>query len=72
MGFRVGVYGWRKRCLYCFICTLTVAVILNLALTVWIVSVLDISTVRSRLSHITLIYILQSIGNNAVRICDNS
>ncbi|VDK69348.1 unnamed protein product [Litomosoides sigmodontis] len=42
--YRVGVYGWRKRCLYCFICALTVAVILNLALTVWIISVLDIST----------------------------
>uniref|UniRef100_A0A0R3S0G9 Sarcoglycan complex subunit protein n=1 Tax=Elaeophora elaphi TaxID=1147741 RepID=A0A0R3S0G9_9BILA len=42
--YRVGVYGWRKRCLYCFICALTVAVVLNLALTVWIISVLDIST----------------------------
>ncbi|EFO16242.1 hypothetical protein LOAG_12266 [Loa loa] len=42
--YRVGVYGWRKRCLYCFICALTVAVLLNLALTVWIMSVLDIST----------------------------
>ncbi|VDN01579.1 unnamed protein product [Thelazia callipaeda] len=41
--YRVGVYGWRKRCLYCFICMLTVVVILNLALTIWVMSVLDIS-----------------------------
>lgn len=43
--FRVGVYGWRKRCLYCFICALTVVVLLNLALTIWVMSVLDISSV---------------------------
>uniref|UniRef100_A0A8R1XLU1 Sarcoglycan complex subunit protein n=1 Tax=Onchocerca volvulus TaxID=6282 RepID=A0A8R1XLU1_ONCVO len=42
--YRIGVYGWRKRCLYGFICALTIAIILNLALTIWIISVLDIST----------------------------
>lgn len=42
--YRVGVYGWRKRCLYCFICVLTIAVVLNLSLTIWIMTVLDISS----------------------------
>ncbi|VDP11158.1 unnamed protein product [Onchocerca flexuosa] len=42
--YRIGVYGWRKRCLYGFICALTIAIILNLALTIWIISVLEIST----------------------------
>ncbi|MFH4983298.1 hypothetical protein AB6A40_010007 [Gnathostoma spinigerum] len=42
--YKVGVYGWRKRCLYCFICALTVVVVLNLALTIWIMTVLDFSS----------------------------
>ncbi|VDN59481.1 unnamed protein product [Dracunculus medinensis] len=42
--YKVGVYGWRKRCLYCFICALTVIIILNLALTAWIITVLDLSS----------------------------
>ncbi|VDD89484.1 unnamed protein product [Enterobius vermicularis] len=41
--YRVGIYGWRKRCLYFFICTLTIVVILNLMVTVWLLRVLDIS-----------------------------
>ncbi|XGW07459.1 hypothetical protein V3C99_010551 [Haemonchus contortus] len=42
--YRVGIYGWRKRCLYCFILVLTIVIVLNLALTAWIMSVLDFST----------------------------
>ncbi|KAI1727619.1 sarcoglycan complex subunit protein [Ditylenchus destructor] len=41
--YRVGVYGWRKNALYAFILFLTVIVFTNLALTVWIMSVLDFS-----------------------------
>lgn len=44
--FRVGIYGWRKRCLYVFILLLTVVIVVNLALTVWIMSVLDFTPVR--------------------------
>ncbi|CAE1153325.1 unnamed protein product [Acanthosepion pharaonis] len=39
----VGIYGWRKRCLYAFILLLMIIVIMNLALTVWILRVLDFS-----------------------------
>ncbi|XP_029644268.1 zeta-sarcoglycan [Octopus sinensis] len=39
----VGIYGWRKRCLYAFILLLMILVIMNLALTVWILRVLDFS-----------------------------
>jgi len=42
--YRVGVYGWRKRCLYAFILFLTVVIVINLSLTVWIMSVLDFTT----------------------------
>ncbi|GFS03988.1 zeta-sarcoglycan [Elysia marginata] len=39
----VGVYGWRKRCLYACIVVLMISVVVNLALTVWILRVLDFS-----------------------------
>ncbi|XP_065826004.1 zeta-sarcoglycan-like [Oscarella lobularis] len=35
----VGIYGWRKRCLYFFILLLLVIIVVNLALTVWILVV---------------------------------
>ncbi|TMS34556.1 hypothetical protein L596_002122 [Steinernema carpocapsae] len=41
--YKVGIYGWRKRCLYVFIVALTVIIVINLALTIWVMSVLDIS-----------------------------
>ncbi|KAK1131421.1 hypothetical protein K0M31_017706 [Melipona bicolor] len=44
-GFRLGVYGWRKRCLYSLVLTLMVIVILNLALTVWLLKVMGFSSV---------------------------
>ncbi|XP_050416869.1 zeta-sarcoglycan [Patella vulgata] len=39
----IGIYGWRKRCLYSFILFLMVVVIMNLALTIWILRVFDFS-----------------------------
>ncbi|XP_078326518.1 zeta-sarcoglycan-like [Crassostrea virginica] len=39
----VGIYGWRKRCLYAFILFLTVLTTLNLALIIWILRVLNFS-----------------------------
>jgi len=42
--YKVGVYGWRKRCLYVFILLLTVVIVINLAITLWIMTVLDFST----------------------------
>ena len=41
----IGLYGWRKRCLYFFILLLVVVIITNLALTIWILVVLDFSQV---------------------------
>lgn len=41
--YKIGIYGWRKRCLYVFILLLMVAVIVNLALTIWILKVMDFS-----------------------------
>ncbi|XP_029025600.1 zeta-sarcoglycan-like [Betta splendens] len=39
----VGLYGWRKRCLYFFLLLLLVTMIVNLALTVWIIKVMKFS-----------------------------
>ncbi|XP_064637376.1 delta-sarcoglycan-like [Lineus longissimus] len=38
-----GIYGWRKRCLYCSTVFLLSAMIINFALTVWILRVMDFS-----------------------------
>ncbi|KAK3100526.1 hypothetical protein FSP39_021347 [Pinctada imbricata] len=39
----VGIYGWRKRCLYAVILFLVVVTVINLALIVWILRVLNFS-----------------------------
>uniref|UniRef100_A0A8C0ERA3 Sarcoglycan zeta n=3 Tax=Strigidae TaxID=30459 RepID=A0A8C0ERA3_BUBBB len=39
--YPVGIYGWRKRCLYFFVLLLLVTMIVNLAMTVWILKVMN-------------------------------
>ena len=41
----IGLYGWRKRCLYLVIVLLVVVLLVNLGLTLWILIVLDFNTV---------------------------
>ncbi|XP_023235191.1 delta-sarcoglycan-like isoform X2 [Centruroides sculpturatus] len=41
---KIGIYGWRKRCLYLLVVLLMAMVIINVALTIWIVRVMDFST----------------------------
>ncbi|XP_075213987.1 sarcoglycan delta isoform X2 [Lycorma delicatula] len=43
-GPHIGIYGWRKRCLYLLILALLVVVILNLALTLWVIKVMEFNT----------------------------
>lgn len=50
--YPVGLYGWRKRCLYFFLLLLLVTMIVNLALTVWIIKVMNFSLV-SKAHHQT-------------------
>jgi hypothetical protein len=45
--FKVGIYGWRKRCLYLLILGLLVMVIVNLALTLWVLKVMEFSSVSN-------------------------
>ncbi|KAJ8984455.1 hypothetical protein NQ317_012520 [Molorchus minor] len=42
--FRIGIYGWRKKCLYVLILLLLVMVIVNLALTLWVLKVMEFSS----------------------------
>ncbi|CAD5216189.1 unnamed protein product [Bursaphelenchus xylophilus] len=42
--YKVGIYGWRKRCLYGFIVLLTIVIVVNLALTLWIMTVLNFTS----------------------------
>ena len=43
--YKIGIYGWRKRCLYLFILLMMVIMVVNLALTIWILKVMDFSVV---------------------------
>lgn len=47
--YPVGIYGWRKRCLYFFILLLLVTMIVNLALTIWILKVMNFTVVSESL-----------------------
>nr|XP_057936629.1 gamma-sarcoglycan isoform X1 [Doryrhamphus excisus]XP_057936630.1 gamma-sarcoglycan isoform X1 [Doryrhamphus excisus] len=38
--YKIGIYGWRKRCLYLFVLLLIVILVVNLALTIWIFRVM--------------------------------
>ena len=47
----IGIYGWRKRCLYFFLLLLAVIIIVNLGLTIWILVVLNFNVVSHGLSY---------------------
>lgn len=53
-GCPVGLYGWRRRCLFLVMAILLFLVILNLALTLWILKVMEFSGVSCRWINSTL------------------
>lgn len=61
----IGIYGWRKRCLYLFVLLLIIILIVNLALTIWIFMVMWFNTVgvadpELLLKHFITLYTLFS------------
>lgn len=42
--YKIGIYGWRKRCLYLFVLLLIVILVVNFALTIWIFRVMWFNT----------------------------
>lgn len=43
--YKIGIYGWRKRCLYLFVLLLIIILTVNFALTIWILRVMWFNTV---------------------------
>ena len=37
--YKIGIYGWRKRCIYFLILLVLIMAIINIALTIWIIKV---------------------------------
>uniref|UniRef100_A0A8C9FIT2 Gamma-sarcoglycan n=1 Tax=Pavo cristatus TaxID=9049 RepID=A0A8C9FIT2_PAVCR len=44
--YKIGIYGWRKRCLYLFVLLLLIILVVNFSLTIWILKVMWFSPVR--------------------------
>ncbi|XP_076832628.1 gamma-sarcoglycan [Brachyhypopomus gauderio] len=42
--YRIGIYGWRKRCLYLFVLLLIIILVVNFGLTIWILRVMWFNT----------------------------
>ncbi|XP_044298009.1 gamma-sarcoglycan [Varanus komodoensis] len=42
--YSIGIYGWRKRCLYLLVLLLIIILVVNLALTIWIMKVMWFSS----------------------------
>lgn len=45
--YKIGIYGWRKRCLYLFVLLLIIILMVNLGLTIWILRVMWFNAVSS-------------------------
>lgn len=65
---KIGIYGWRKRCLYFFLLLLLVIIAVNLALTIWIIVVLDFNSVSRYIANGLHQLVLRGAGHlkNAV------
>ncbi|KAB1267910.1 Gamma-sarcoglycan [Camelus dromedarius] len=51
--YKIGIYGWRKRCLYLLVLLLLVLLLVNLALAVWILRVMWFSPAGMGHLHVT-------------------
>ncbi|KAG3292795.1 gamma-sarcoglycan isoform X2 [Ictidomys tridecemlineatus] len=51
--YKIGIYGWRKRCLYLFVLLLLIILVVNLALTIWILRVMWFSPIGMGHLHVT-------------------
>nr|KAF6370500.1 sarcoglycan gamma [Myotis myotis] len=49
--YKIGIYGWRKRCLYLFVLLLLIILLVNFALAIWILKVMWFSPVENRCSR---------------------
>lgn len=55
--YKIGIYGWRKRCLYLFVLLLLILLLVNLALTIWILRVMWFSPVSISLYFLRRMFV---------------
>lgn len=48
---RIGVYGWRKYCLYCSVLLMTCLALVNLGLVLWVIEVMELESNRAGPMH---------------------
>lgn len=53
--YHVGLYGWRRRCLFVVLGVLLLLIIINLSLTLWMLKVMEFSAV-SLLLKFAMVY----------------
>lgn len=63
--YKVGIYGWRKRCLYFFVLLLMILIVVNLALTIWILKVMNFTIVSPASSAYFFLSLLSLITTEA-------
>ena len=58
--YKIGIYGWRKRCLYLFVLLLLIVLLVNFALTIWILKVMWFSPVSIFFpdKHVLVLFVL--------------
>lgn len=59
--FYLGLYGWRKKCLYFLIFSLAILIVVNLALTLWILKVMEFTMVRHHSTGFTFPALISKI-----------
>lgn len=70
--YELGFYGWKKKCLYLFIVTVTIVILINALLTLWIIAILSFSMVIIIKSNISINHFIKfSIEWNWQIKCDS-
>lgn len=70
--YELGFYGWKKKCLYLFIVIVTIVILINALLTLWIIAILSFSMVIISQSNILINHFIQfSIEWNWQIKCDS-
>ncbi|XP_060054027.1 delta-sarcoglycan isoform X1 [Erinaceus europaeus] len=68
--YKVGIYGWRKRCLYFFVLLLMILILVNLAMTIWILKVMNFTIVTCAKWSMSVLYPRTQDGMGNLRITE--
>lgn len=70
--YTIGIYGWRKRCLYFLILLIMILAVINLSLTIWIMEVMSFNTVSVLIVFLYLITYQCTILTSTDQILSNA